>query len=78
MRGIADFEKGGNPNFETATESTLAAQSVGVRRGDRRGQAEDFMKRCIKKLAQVRQQTLEEVEVSLSDTQFENVRPRNP
>ncbi len=73
MRGIADFEKGGATNFDTAAEPQLISQGIGIRRSDRREQAEDFMTRCMRKFNQVVVQTVDKVELRLTDAQVNNL-----
>lgn len=73
-QGIAVFEQGVGQKFDTATEPALIAQGVSTRRAERGAILEDFLKRTMRKVAQILQQTMESTEVPLTTEQFDEVR----
>lgn len=68
--GISEAEKMSGRNFETASEPNLINAGVQSVREDQRDIFEDFVKRNIRKLAQIVQQTMTETSLPLSNEQF--------
>jgi len=68
--GVASFEKGGSEKFETATEAQLIANALNARRDERVSILEDFIKRIVRKLGKIIQQTLGERDFALDNEQM--------
>lgn len=68
--GVSLFEKGGAEKFDTATEPALIQQSTNMRRDERVGILEEFIKRIVSKLGKIIQQTLGERDFSLDNQQM--------
>ncbi len=68
--GVAQFEQGVAEKFDTARESELISQGVSIRRAERRETVEDFYSRIAKKIMDIRQQTLGNEDIPLTDEQL--------
>lgn len=76
--GISEMEKLVGGAQESATESNILSMGIQSIREDQRDTFEDFVKRIIRKLAQVIQQTTGETEIALDDKGFEAARQYLP
>ena len=76
--GSAAFERGAAEKFDTATEPALIAQSINLPREERRAIFEEFIKRVVRKMGQVLQQTLTKRDFALTQGQFEEAQKGMP
>ena len=70
-QGVAAYERGVAEKFDTATEPALIAQSINLPREERKGIFEEFVKRVVRKMGHVLQQTLTKQDFPLTQDQFE-------
>lgn len=76
--GTAQYEQGSSEKYDTATEPSLIAQSVTIRRNQRRAILENFIKKIVRKMAAVRSQTIETHEVRLDAQQYQQMAQQSP
>jgi len=78
MLGVSQFETGGNPNFNSATEGKLEAQGILPKRAFRSAKYKKFLTRVIAKLGNVASQVLPTTEIPLSGNAFNDLAKNRP